>query len=60
MYSERKNDKTVMEAIRLSNNNQHVQAAYAFQRAGNQYRNPAEKKALWDAAARARRLAASD
>lgn len=60
MYSEKKNDKLVMEAIKLSNNNQHSQAAALFQRAGNQYRNPDEKAALWKAADKARKAHYSD
>jgi NADPH-dependent ferric siderophore reductase len=60
MYSERKNDATIMEAIKAANNGHHTQAAQLFQRAGNQYRNPSEKKELWAAAERSRRIANSD
>lgn len=60
MYCEQKNDKTVMEAVRLQNSGHHTQAAALFQRAGNQERNPSEKRTLWDAAERARRIANSD
>ena len=55
-----KNDKTIMEAVRLQNSGHHTQAAYKFREAGNQIRNPAEKRELWDAADRARRIAQSD
>lgn len=60
MYVERKNDKTIMEAIKASNNGQHTKAANLFQRAGNQYRNPSEKEELWAAAERSRRIASRD
>jgi hypothetical protein len=60
MYTERKNDSLVHKAIKLQNNGHHTQAAALFQRAGNQYRNPDEKKELWAAADRARRIASSD
>lgn len=55
-----KNDATIMEAVKLANNGFHTQAARAFQDAGNQYRNPAEKAELWKAAERHRRIAQSD
>lgn len=55
-----KNDATIMEAIKLANKGHHDQAARVFQDAGNQYRNPEGKKALWDAADRHRRIAQSD
>ena len=60
MYVEKKNDKTVMDAIKAANNGHHTQAANLFQRAGNQYRNPSEKAELWKAAERSRRIANSD
>lgn len=60
MYVPPKNDKTIMEAIRLANNGHHYQAASKYQDAGNQVRNPAEKKLLWDAAKRHRRIHESD
>lgn len=60
MYSEKKNDRLVMDAIRLQNNNQHYQAAELFQRAGNQYRDPKEKAELWKAAEKARKTHYSD
>lgn len=60
MYCEKKNDKTIMDAIKASNSGHHMQAANLFQRAGNQYRNPSEKRDLWAAADRSRRIAASD
>ena len=60
MRSERKDDSLVHEAIRLQNSGHHTQAAALLQRAGNQYRNPAEKAELWEAAARARKIATSD
>lgn len=60
MQVDRKNDQTVMDAIRAANNGDPARAARLFQEAGNQYRDPSEKRALWDAAARARRDAFSD
>ncbi|MEH3108932.1 MAG: hypothetical protein PGN22_02375 [Agrobacterium cavarae] len=60
MWTAPKNDKTIMEAIKASNNGHHTQAARLFQDAGNQYRNPSEKKELWAAAERSRRIANSD
>jgi len=60
MRSAPKNDKTIMDAIRLSNSGHHTQAAALYQRAGNQIRNPAEKEELWKAAERSRRIASSD
>lgn len=60
MYCSPKNDKTVMEAIKLQNSGHHTQAAAKFREAGNQYRNPSEKKELWAAADRAKRIASSD
>lgn len=54
-----KNDKTVMEAIKASNNGHHTQAAYLFECAGNQTREPSEKRELWAAADRSRRIANS-
>jgi hypothetical protein len=60
MYCKSKDDRTVIDALKLANNGHHTQAARMFQDAGNQERNPAEKKALWDAAERSRRIANSD
>lgn len=60
MYAQPKNDKTIMDAVKAANNGHHTQAANLFQRAGNQYRDPAEKKELWVAADRSRRIANSD
>ena len=56
MWAKDANNKTVMEAIKAQNNNQHGKAAALFQEAGNQYRNPQEKKMLWDAAEKSRKL----
>lgn len=53
-------DEIVIEAIKLANNGRHGEASVLFQRAGNQYRNPDEKKTLWNAAVRHRRIANSD
>lgn len=55
-----KNDSVVLEAIKAANNGHHTQAARLLQDAGNQYRNPAEKRELWAAAERHRRIAQSD
>ena len=60
MWTRPKNDKTILKAIELANKGHHRQAASRFQEAGNQYRNPAEKKELWEAAQRHRRIADSD
>ncbi|UPT53352.1 hypothetical protein [Synechococcus phage Ssp-JY38] len=60
MRSEPKDDSIVLQAIAKQNNGHHGEAAALFQRAGNQYRNPAEKQQLWDAARRARNIADSD
>lgn len=60
MYTEKKDDGLLHEAIRLSNNGHHYQAAQLYQRAGNQYRNPQEKKELWAAAERHRKISMSD
>jgi len=60
MYTERKDNKTVMDAVERMNRGDHTGAAAMFQRAGNQYRDPSEKAELWKAAARSRRIAASD
>lgn len=60
MYSAPKNDKVIMEALRASNAGHHTKAAYLYQKAGNQYRNPEEKRDLWNAAEKARRIANSD
>lgn len=55
-----KGDKTVMEAIKLQNDGHHYQASVKFREAGNQYRDPSEKKELWKAAERSLRIAESD
>jgi hypothetical protein len=60
MYTAPKNDKTIMEAVKASNSGHHTRAAALFQEAGNQYRNPEDKRELWQAAERARRIANSD
>lgn len=60
MQGNPKNDKTVMDALRAVNRGDHGSAARLFQDAGNQIRNPQEKKELWDAAERSRRIRDSD
>ena len=60
MRCEQKDNSLLLEAMRLSNNGHHAQAAHVYQRAGNQYRNLSEKKELWAAAERSRRIAYSD
>jgi len=60
MWVAPKNDKTIMEALKLANNGHHTKAARLFQDAGNQYRNPEEKRELHKVAERHRRIAASD
>ena len=60
MWVAKKNDSTVMRALEAQNNGQHQRAANLFREAGNQYRNPDEKKQLWDAAKRAERTHYSD
>lgn len=60
MYVEKQNNRTVMDAFALQMQGHHQQAAELFQRAGNQIRNPAEKRELWDYAERARQIARSD
>lgn len=49
-----------MRAIEAQNRGDHRTAARLFQDAGNKERPPHEKKTLWDAAERSRRIAASD
>lgn len=60
MQTENKNDKIIMEAVKAANNGHHRTASALYLQAGNQYRDPAEKRALWDAADRSRRIAESD
>lgn len=60
MWTAPKNDKTIMDAVARQNRGDHTGAAALFQRAGNQYRRPDEKRELWKAAERARRIANSD
>ena len=60
MHTSPKNDNTIMRAVEAQNRGNHTQAARLFQEAGNQYRNPSEKKELWKAAERSRRIASSD
>jgi hypothetical protein len=40
--------------VKLSNNNQHQQAAGKYQKMANEVRNPVDKKALWAAAENSR------
>jgi hypothetical protein len=60
MWVSKKNDKTVMDALRAANNNRHTEASRLFQDAGNQCRDPKEKAELWKSADRHRRIARSD
>ncbi len=60
MIGSKKDNSVVMLALAASTGNHHTTAAYLFQDAGNQMRDPKEKQMLWDAAAKARRAAASD
>lgn len=60
MWTAPKNDRTIMKAIEAQNRGDHNRASRLFQEAGNQYRNPSEKKELWDAAERSRRIRDSD
>lgn len=45
----------LMQAAKLERNGHHGQAAGIYGRMGNERRNPIEKKALWGAAANARK-----
>jgi hypothetical protein len=56
MWVESKNDDVVMRAVKLQTQGRLSEAAALFQRAGNQYRSPAEKETLWNAAKRVREL----
>lgn len=60
MWSEKKDDRLVIQAIERQNRGDHIGAANLFQRAGNQYRDPREKQQLWQAAERAKRIHYSD
>jgi len=60
MWVAKKDNNTVMKAIEAQNNGQHQRAAHLFREAGNQCRNPVEKKQLWDAAKRSDRIHNSD
>ena len=55
-----KNDNTIMQAIRAQNNGEHLRAANFLREAGNQIRNPEEKKQLWEASRRAEKIHYSD
>jgi hypothetical protein len=55
-----KNDKTIMDAIAAQNSGHHYKASCLFRDAGNQVRNPQEKKQLWEAAERAKKFHYSD
>lgn len=50
----------VMEAIAAQNSGHHTKASQLFQDAGNAERPIAEKRELWKAAERARRIAGED
>lgn len=50
----------IMKAIEAQNSGHHVKASHLFREAGNEERPLAEKKSLWDAAERAKRIAESD
>lgn len=50
----------LIEAARLGNRGHHRQAARIYHEMGNEVRRPADKRALWKAAERSRRIADSD
>jgi len=52
--------KELLEAIRLSNTGHHYQASEIYRREGNKERPIAEKRELWAAADKARKIANSD
>ena len=60
MWTESKNDDVILQAVKAQSEGRLTEAANLFQRAGNQYRNPAEKETLWKAAARVREIESSD
>ena len=60
MWTKPKDDRVIMKALQLSNTGHHRQAPKLLQDAGNQYRNPEEKKILWEAAKRSQKIADSD
>lgn len=60
MWAKSKDDSVVMQAVKAQNSGQLGKAEALFREAGNQYRNPAEKQMLWDAAAKANRIKNSD
>lgn len=49
----------LIEAARLTNRGHHREAARIYHDMGNEERRPSEKRALWDAAKRAQRIADS-
>jgi hypothetical protein len=56
----RKDDQTVLKAIKAQNRGSHLEAAKLFQDAANQERLPSEKDELWKAAQKARKTYFSD
>lgn len=60
MRSTPKNNETILKAVREASRGNHTGAARLLQDAGNQYRNPEEKRELWKAAEQHRRIANSD
>lgn len=60
MKVDKRDDAIVLKALKAQANGHHIAAANLFQKAGNQYRNPEEKKTLWNAAKNARQIYNSD
>jgi hypothetical protein len=60
MWAKPKDDKVIIEALKAQNRGELTKASNLFRDAGNQYRNPAEKKELWNAAERMQRIRDSD
>lgn len=56
----RRDDSVIIRALEAQNGGRYTQAARLFQDAGNQCRDFQDKKSLWDAAERARRIGQSD
>lgn len=52
MFTPKKDDTVVMQAIKAANNGDHLRASKLFRDAGNQIRRPEDKKALWNASER--------
>lgn len=60
MQGRNKDDSVVMKALELQSRGHHGQAARLFREAGNQIRDPKEKKMLWNCAKNAEHTRDSD